>query len=261
MSRELGHSPWDGLLDELDQWNFEGEEATFWWRDDDAVRPHPLLDRLLDLLEHWGVPVSLAVIPGNLEEVWADTLDRYRGIAVLQHGICHQNHAEAHQKKQELVAHRSYPWQEELVVGRRTIEHVFGSRSLPVLVPPWNRIDDTLLPALGSLGYRGLSGFGPRTAPSVGEHLWIINTHVDLVQWKQGRTFVGEQAVIEQLVSHLSAKRQGMADRAEPTGILSHHQVMDESCLAFLPRMLEVLDHHPAATWLPAERVFQLPWR
>jgi hypothetical protein len=50
----------------------------------------------------------------------------------------------------------------ELGTGWMALERLFGSRVLPVLVPPWNRIAPGLVPALPEIGYRGLSTFGIR---------------------------------------------------------------------------------------------------
>lgn len=251
----------DSLLEELDRWNFDGQEATLWWRDDDAARVHPRLDQLLDILGQWDVPISLAVIPGNTEKALADTLAEHADLEVLQHGILHRNHAAKGEKKQELIVLPGENWQEELTAARRKLGDLFGHRALPVLVPPWNRIDERMLPLLGRLGYRGLSCYGPRVLPQAGEDVWVINTHVDLVDWKAGRKFVGESAVLAQLIGHLRARRKELVDRAEPTGILSHHLVHGEDCFDFIRRLLGILDAHPAVTWLSATRVFQLRWR
>ena len=251
----------DSLLEELDQWNFDGQEATLWWRDDDAAQVHPRLDQLLDILEKRDVPVSLAVIPGTTDRTLVDTLAGYENLEVLQHGILHRNHAGEGQKKQELIVLPGEDWQENLTAARRKLAGLFEHRALPVLVPPWNRIDERMLPLLGNLGYCGLSCYGPRVLPQVEGDVWIINTHVDLVDWKADRKFVGEAAALAQLVGHLRARREGLVDRAEPTGILSHHLVHGEDCFDFIQRLLGILDEHPAVTWLSATRVFQLRWR
>ncbi len=251
----------DSLLEELDQWNFDGQEATLWWRDDDAAQAHPRLDQLLEILGQWDVPVSLAVIPGNMEKALADILAVHENLEVLQHGILHRNHAGKGEKKQELIVLPRDNWQEELTAAWRKLAGLFEHRALPVLVPPWNRIDERMLPLLGNLGYRGLSCYGPRVLPQADGDVWIINTHVDLVNWKDGRRFVGEAAALAQLIDHLRARREGLVDRAEPTGILSHHLVHGEDCFDFIQRLLGILDEHPAVTWLSATRVFQLCWR
>ena len=62
---------WDSLQAELDLWRARNRQATIWWRDDDAVRPGPALDRLLDLASRHDAPLALAVIPAAAETALA----------------------------------------------------------------------------------------------------------------------------------------------------------------------------------------------
>src|SRR5204862_1733198 len=86
-------SSWFDLVDELDLWADLGETATFWWRDDDAVRPSPHLDQLLAFTKR--VPIALAVIPAAAEASLANRLAGSPNVTVLQHGWRHANHAAA----------------------------------------------------------------------------------------------------------------------------------------------------------------------
>ncbi len=254
-------TPFDDLLRELDAWNFEGEEATLWWRDDDAAEPEPRLSRLLSLLDSFDVPLALAAIPGCANRGLAEQVSRFARVAVVQHGVAHENHAPPERKKQELVETPERGWEQILTSARGQLEGLFGERFRPVMVPPWNRIDASVAILLDTLGYRGLSCFGPRKLPQYGEELWLVNTHADIVNWRDGRRFAGAPAVIDALVNHLGGRREGRFDRAEPTGILSHHLVHDDETFDFLEELLSTLDDHPAVTWLSVDRVFQLPWR
>lgn len=254
-------SPFDELLDELDQWNFAGEEATFWWRDDDAAKADSRLERLLETLGRWDVPAALAVIPGAAVPELARMLADHPTVDVLQHGIEHTNRALPGNKKQELVVTPDWDCGADLLSGRQALAGLFPDTLLPVLVPPWNRIDDPIRDALDDLGYLGLSCFGPRHAPDAGENVWVVNTHADLVKWRDGRRFAGAREVVQQMVTHLRSRRSGEADSAEPTGILSHHLVHEADCFAFIEELLAVMDEHPAVTWLSASRVFQTRWR
>lgn len=254
--------PIDRLYQELDEWNFAGEEAMLWWRDDDAVESTSPLTRLLDLSTRFDVPLALAVIPDMVKDSLVATLSTRTLVTVLQHGIAHQNRAPAGAKKQELVG--GVEVGEIVTALKNGFDHLgsaFGERFCPVLVPPWNRIDQALLPLINDIGFRGLSTFTPRPLAAVGDEVWVINTHADLIDWKGGRQFIGEQAIVDQLVGHLAARRLGKADRAEPTGLLTHHLVHDEQCWRFLDTLLDALDQHPAVTWLSAERAFQTRWR
>jgi hypothetical protein len=255
-------NPFDLLYQELDQWNFEGEQAVFWWRDDDAQKNHPSLLRLVDLAGQYDVPLALAVIPAGSEHSLRELTERNPDLSLLQHGYQHQNHASKEEKKQELGAHREHKLiLVELQKGFDMLKQVAGARMCPVLVPPWNRISTGLFPDLSKIGFKGISCFGARKQPLASDDLWIVNTHVDIIQWRPEKRFIGEKAAIDQLLSHLRDKRLDAADRAEPTGLLTHHLVHDEECWLFLKKLLSALDEHPAVTWLAAERVFQTRWR
>ena len=81
---------WTDLAIELDHWTAAGRQASFWWRDDDAVAWTPALERLLARAE--GLPVALAVIPGEAEPALGEALAEFDGVRALQHGWRHENH-------------------------------------------------------------------------------------------------------------------------------------------------------------------------
>ena len=109
-------------------------------------------------------------------------------------------------------------------------------RALAVMVPPWNRIAPVLVPTLPEIGYRGLSTFGPRPRVHPVRGLLQVNTHVDLIDWKGGRVFAGEQATLAGLVAALVQARSG---GGEPVGVLSHHLAMDAGAWDFLRSLWE----------------------
>ncbi len=107
-------------------------------------------------------------------------------VDVLQHGYAHTNHAVAPEKKIEIGLQRpAMLTLGELGTGWMALEQLFGSRALPVMVPPWNRISPVLVPTLPEIGYRGLSTFGPRPRVHPVRGLLQVNTHVDLIDWKR----------------------------------------------------------------------------
>jgi hypothetical protein len=117
-----------------------------------------------------------------------------------------------------------------------------------VLVPPWNRFDAGLVERLTGCGFVGLSTFGRRGAPEAAPGLTQVNTHLDPIDWRGTRLFIGETAALGRLVAVLDAD--------EPIGILSHHLAMDEAGWAFLDRLLGVLTGHPGARLCPADELF-----
>jgi hypothetical protein len=250
---------------ELDCWEGAGKVATLWWRDDDAVAPTARLGRLLSIAS--GVPISLAVIPADAQQELAQWLAQYlrsapkASVAVLQHGWRHLNHSGIG-KKSEFPAER--PRSEvasELAAGRARLSDLFGTRAQPVLVPPWNRFDDSLLGLLACCGLTGISRARARSASPRAPGVIEANIHVDLVAWKGSRGFVGEDAALGGLVQHLRARRLRAACADEPTGILTHHLIQDEATDAFLDRLIAVSVAHPAVLWLDAGEIFAADMR
>ncbi len=252
---------WDALARELDAWAATGRTAALWWRDDDAGAPCTALERLLDLAAESAAPLALAVIPARAEAALAATLERHPAdISVLQHGVAHLNHAPEGAKKCELVDPARRPeLPAELRRGRRHLERLFGARFRPVMVPPWNRIAEPLAAALPQLGFTALSAYKARRRDPASPELCQVNCHVDILQWRPQRRFLGRDAALALLSGHLAAKRAGEADAEEPTGILSHHQAHDEAAWDFLAALLGRLARHPAARILPAGQVFAAP--
>lgn len=242
---------WRPFFAELGAWQSEGRTATFWWRDDDATRPGPALDRLLELAG--PVPLSLAVIPATMQDSLAERVadhNRHGGaVTVLQHGYAHRNHAPPSEKKAEFGAHRPQAAMlAELAAGRDRLSALFGPLFAPILTPPWNRVDDTLRVRLGEIGLRGVSRYGPR---DVSEAASVVNTHIDIIDWHGNRGFAGDAAVLELAVDHLAARRSGKSDPGEPTGLLTHHRDHDAECWAFAAALRQAVEAHPAARWTP----------
>ena len=261
MSRDDG--AWDELDRELDAWGTAGQVATLWWRDDDATEPTAALDRLLDISGQHGAPVALAVIPAAAHRALAARLAAAPALtSVLQHGYAHRNHAPAGEKKAELSGHR--PPAEvlgELEAGRARLAELFGATevpALPVMVPPWNRIDRQVIIGLARAGYAGLSTYNTRRARFAGPGLLQVNTHADIVDWHGGRGFLGTAAALGLLTGHLAARRSGRADPEEPTGLITHHLVHDAACWAFCAELAERIAGHPSARWLDAAGIFNL---
>jgi hypothetical protein len=251
---------WPDLMAEFDRWEEAGKVATLWWRDDDAVAPTARLSRLLSIASR--VPVSLAVIPADVDPELARWLSDYlrsapkASVAILQHGWRHLNHSGVG-KKSEFPAERPRPELAfELAAGWARLSDLFGTRAQPVLVPPWNRFDDSLLSLLALCGLTGISRARPRSASPRAPGVIEANIHVDLVDWKRSRGFVGEEAALGGLVQHLRARRLRTVYADEPTGILTHHLIQDEATDAFLDRLIEVSLAHPAALWLDAGEIF-----
>jgi len=247
-------STWHALGEEATRWQESGRTAQLWWRDDDATDSEPALDRLLALHRATRVPLALAVVPAHATPALADRLAAEPGVDLLQHGYAHLNHAAPGEKKAELGPHRpAMVVLGELGTGWLALERLFGDRALSVMVPPWNRIAPALVPTLPEIGFSGLSTFGPRGRVRPVRGLLQVNTHADLIDWKNGGGFAGEAAVLGALVSALAHAR---TVTAEPVGLLSHHLAMDGGAWDFLRSVLEKASTLPGIRIRPAHELF-----
>ncbi|MEC9347840.1 MAG: polysaccharide deacetylase family protein [Pseudomonadota bacterium] len=247
----------DPLRAELDAWGEAGETATLWWRDDDAEAPTDQVRRMLDLSARHAAPVFVAVVPGKaVDALAAPVLDCPTAVPV-QHGWMHADHSPADVKgKWELGLHRPVDAiLEELARGRTRMIDLFDGRFQPMLGPPWNRIAPDLLPHLPAAGYDVLSVFGPRAAACPVEGLRAVNGHCDIIGWKRDRAFIGADKTAGRLAEHLRARRGGMVDAAEPTGLLTHVWLHDDAIWQVMDDLLALVAAHPAARWLGAAEV------
>lgn len=232
----------------LDRWAAAAKVATFWWRDDDAGRSMPALDRLLSLSAQLNVPIGLAVIPTTLDDAAVRRITTEKRATPLLHGFAHRNHAQGKEKKSEFPPSRPLEAMlGDLREGLRLLQGAFGERMLPVLVPPWNRIAPALVPSLASLGLKGLSRYLARDAEMAAPDVREVNCHVDLIDWQGTRGFIGKAASSNLLIANLEARFGNDTRSRDPIGILSHHQVHDEDTWAFLEALFGLLTNHEAA--------------
>ena len=249
---------WAALERELDMWAQSGQTATFWWRDDDAGADAAKLKELLHLRQALGVPLAVAVVPDWLTPDVASLIagSGSGGIQVLQHGVAHADHSGGRGRRMELCA-GALPsgLRQALIRSRNVLRTSFPSSLIEVMVPPWNRIDEAVLSILAGSGFLGLSTLGPRRGAR--EHgLVVNNVHIDIIDWKDGRRFAGDEACLKVSVRHLENRRRGVVDPLEATGLMTHHLVHDAACHAFVDRFVRAVARHPAGRWLSAGTVF-----
>ncbi len=250
---------WGALESELDAWAAASKRATLWWRDDDAAADCPALEKLLALAEGEKVPLAIAAIPAELREAAVARINASPapGLAVLQHGYAHSNHAREGEKKIELGGANPAPeCTAHLHIGREILLERFTERFLPALVPPWNRIDPGLIKQLPALGYTSFSTYGARQSRQPAPGLKQINCHIDILNWRQDASFLGEAEVLKLVCDHLEARRLGDVDADEPSGLLSHHLRQDELAWQFLAEFLARTAAHPGTEWLNPGALF-----
>lgn len=221
---------------ELDTWRALDLAPRFWLRDDDAVEPSPALDRLLDLAGSFEIPLLLAVIPARATDALARRLETEALVSPCVHGYAHRNHMPPSEPAVELGGDR--PVEEvlsELRIGRARLGQLFGDRLSGMLVPPWNRISAEVAARIDQCGFTGVSLFSWRVSGAPLPHL---NTHVDVVDWRAGRTGRDPRWAAEEMTRRLSqARERGGA----PIGVLAHHLVHDADAWRTLEGLIDFL--------------------
>ncbi len=196
---------WEPLAEELRAWAGEGRSPRLWLRDDDVTRPSPALDRYLALLDRHAIPAVLAAIPAAVTPALAERLAGERRITIAQHGFSHRNHAPPDEKKCELAITGRRCRDGGVEPGPGRLLALFGSRAMALLVPPWNRISPTIARLSVDTVAEAISVYGNGLA---GVPVPVINTHVDLIDWKGGRVCRPEPLLVEALARALVASRK-----------------------------------------------------
>jgi len=239
----------EALIRALDLRAAIGNPARLWLRDDDAIAPTAALDHLLSLTEAAHIPVTLAVIPADSGAALAQHLRAAPGVSVAVHGWSHSNHAPASEKKQELGAHRPVAAVlAELSRGFNHLAALHGDQFTRALVPPWNRIAPQVVAGLPALGFKALSVFGPEAAAP----LRVINTHVDVIDWRGTRSGRADAVLMEEIA-------EAMLHGDKPVGLLTHHLVQDAQVWGFLQRLFALTANHPGCRWVGLPQLIGLP--
>lgn len=216
---------------ELARWRAGGHAPVFWWRDDDARRPTPALDRLLALSVRFEAPITLAAVPDGDIAALAKACRAIPGVELAVHGFRHENRAPpGHPSGEVNDLDRLADVMSDLGTAIDAFRRAGVSPKL--FVPPWNNAHPTLKRAL-NLQSLALSCYGERRGPD------RLDTHLDVMRWKPAPRFRGS-------VRFLLRTRRLLADRRvsgawdEPVGLLTHHLDHDEGAWRFLEAFLPV---------------------
>ena len=243
---------WFDLEMEFEKWGQAGNQACFWWRDDDLEAPGPRFERLLELRR--GAPLSLAVIPKMAKPQIAENIKAYEEIDIIQHGFSHRNYETAPSKKSEFGINRTCAQvNRDLSIGKEILSDIFGKQFLSVLAPPWNRIAMVHSRCLVDSGFHALSRYGNHEL----DCLQNINTHIDPISWKKNRAFTGAGIILENTVRTLKTKRIN-AEYSSPTGLLTHHKQMDEDGWKFIDQFIRTLQSNPHVTLKSIREIMRL---
>ncbi len=225
-------------------------DTLVWWRDDDAGRYHARLDRLLALAAATGRPLGLAVVPAWLDDASARRVQAVPGVHVMQHGWVHADHAPAGAKSIELGGIIELgACRAALRQGASILRTAFGDRFLPVMVPPWNRIDKSCLEVLAGLGFAGLSTFAD-DARGTSCGLVHINTHIDVIDWRGTRRMKPLEQLLDEVDGALSNPELAVL------GLLSHHLEMSLDDMERMRQLMAHVDRLGRCRWVGPASLF-----
>ena len=254
---EIGHlssitaATFDPVKAELELWRQTGATAQLWLRDDDAVEPTPLLEKLVASSGQHDIPLLLCLVPEPTGEALRDWLAPHQHVSVCVHGFAHRNHAPLGEKAQELGPHRpAHEVCAELSAAHKKLRALYDGQLSDILVPPWNRIAPDVVRELRNIGFSAISTFGKASEASVAPDLPQLNTHLDIIDWKGSRGGRDPNWLADELAKLLAEAR--LAD-GKPIGVLTHHLVHDDLAWEFLEALFQETAEHPAVTWARAD--------
>ncbi len=248
---------WKNLDNELTKWRESSISPVFWIRDDDATKDGPKIKKLVSISKKFNTPLSVAVIPYLIQKSVIKVLNSSNLITVLQHGFKHKNYEPKGQKKSEFGVSRDINNMiEDISYGSKLISESFGKLYQPIFVPPWNRMSHLLLPHIHSLGILGVSSFNKHLIKYANDknQLVIINTNIDIIDWKNDKIFLGEEKILEKLTSELIVRRNERENIEKPIGILTHHNVMEANSFLFLEKLFNKT-HNYGAKWKSIQQI------
>ena len=207
-------------------------EVKFWWRDDDVSDSTEELKILISFSYLNKIPVNLAVIPQNLSNEAIKLIKQYTHISVVQHGYSHINYANVGEPLNEFGLHRSLEIQlKEIRIGFEKLITAFGNQFIPVFVPPWGHIADSVIEQISTIGIKGISMIGDRD--KIYPNLINNNVNIDIHSWKTESDISYEvkirpyNKIIDDVNNQI--KKEKSNDDCLIIGILTHSQIMDNN--------------------------------
>ncbi|WP_165187033.1 polysaccharide deacetylase family protein [Caulobacter soli] len=219
---------------ELARWKARGHAPVFWWRDDDARRPTPALERLLGLSVRFAAPITIAAVPDGDIVALAKASRAIPDVELAVHGFRHENRAPPGWPSGEV---NDLDRLADVMSDLGTAIDVFRRAGVTprLFVPPWNNAHPTLKRALGLQGL-GLSCYGDMRGEAEPDRL---DAHLDVMRWKPEPRFRGTVRFLLR-TRRLLAERRVKAAWDEPLGLLTHHLDHDEAVWRFLEAFLPV---------------------
>ncbi len=215
-------------------------EATLFFRADDIGVPSKQSSQLIQVFRKTQLPLCLAIVPTWLTSIrfvqlLEDTGPPTSQWCFHQHGWLHRNHEQSGKKQEFGTARPAAEQIEDLKKGKERLSSIMGEASSPFFTPPWNRCSRDTLCGLLELGFQGVSR-SPNAQPSPPTGLPDIAINTDLHTRKEATTEESLRNLLAELTRGLSAGK---------SGIMIHHQRMNQTSFDFLALLLSIINARP----------------
>ncbi len=226
LSKKLGNSIESGLT------AGKGSAVVFFRADDIGVPSQQFFEMISLFIKH-DMPLCLAVVPTWLtERRWHRLKEAAAGTRLCwhQHGWRHANHEHSGKKQEFGDSRPAEDLRRDLLRGRERLSQLIGSEFFPLFTPPWNRCGKKTLTLLQEFHFRGISRSSGAT-PSATD-LPDFQVNVDLHTGKEREP---------ELSLHLLLLQLSHSMTYGTSGIMLHHQRMNNHALLFLDQLLQTI--------------------
>ena len=211
----------------------KNRNINFWFRDDDIGYDDEKLIEMMKFFEKKNINLLLAAIPSAIDLNTKNILSKFNNYTIAQHGYSHINYSDV-ECAEFTIDRDPFIVKQEIQLGDDKLRRIFGKKYMKVFIPPWFEIDDNTHKIINELNYMALSNYWHNQKNKYGMN--EINCQVDLIEWEKAWTFGGEEYVLEQILSEISAKNGNCN-----IGILLHHERLGKESYKFLNKFLDFI--------------------
>lgn len=202
------------------------------FRDDDLGFHNDSFLKLADLFSNRKQKLCVAAIPGSVnEDSFTKKVRENKFLEIHSHGFQHLNHQVDGKKCEFGKSRKKERVLRELQESYQKLESLFEEQYYPAFTPPWNRIEDDLLPLIEEVGFKVVSRDGDKKA-NLGK-VTDINVDIDLHTEK-----IKTERTPESLLQEVKDKTKD----GTPVGIMLHHGHMKADDFEFLDEFLRLLN-------------------
>ncbi len=193
-------------------------------------------DALCRIFRRHQVPLAMAVVPAWLSDARRERLFLSAPIdeelwGWHQHGWRHVSRQESGGKAEFGEARALDRQHEDILIGRRKMELIFGPHFVPIFSPPWSRFSAVTLKALRTQGFKGISAAAP-FPPGIKLPWGFFNLPIKIDL--HTRNSANPAKDLNQLLTKVG-QLQNSDDYA---GIMIRHQLMTLFAFQFLDHLL-----------------------